>query len=159
MVWISLTRARNSAVPGLAGVDLAVEAIVADICDRRGIKHAWLEIDLDVQDEIREPHGRVEGWTALCLSRRHCREPHGRVESWDKRMTLFQIDTIRFQHLNRRVEQLKGYLGTADELPGDNARLSHARKRATDHMMSMILFQFDQAHDRVAADCSKSWAV
>ena len=40
-------------------VALAVEAIVADLCDRRGIKHAWHEIDDDVQDEIRYVWGLI----------------------------------------------------------------------------------------------------
>lgn len=31
---------------------LVAEAIVSDICDRRGIKHAWEEIDQDTQYSI-----------------------------------------------------------------------------------------------------------
>jgi hypothetical protein len=31
----------------------AVEAIIADLNDRRGLKHEWRQIDSDVQDEIR----------------------------------------------------------------------------------------------------------
>ena len=39
----------------------AVAAIIADLSDRRGIKGEWLNIDEDIQQEIRET------WVALIL--------------------------------------------------------------------------------------------
>lgn len=38
---------------------LAVESIVADICDRGGMKHLWREIDPDVCYEI------IESWVKI----------------------------------------------------------------------------------------------
>jgi hypothetical protein len=60
-------------------------------------------------------------------------------------MTLFQVDCWRLVHLNRRVEQLKSYKGTNDELPDDGARLAHARKLANRHLKEMLLFPYAQA--------------
>jgi hypothetical protein len=40
-------------------IALAVEAIVVDLCDRRSIKHAWHEIDDDVQAEIKYVWGII----------------------------------------------------------------------------------------------------
>jgi len=39
----------------------AVEAIVLDLSDRRGIGHEWFQIDEDIQDEIRSE------WVELVL--------------------------------------------------------------------------------------------
>jgi len=33
-------------------IALAVESIIQDLLDRRGLKHEWRQIDEDVQDEI-----------------------------------------------------------------------------------------------------------
>ena len=40
-------------------IALAVEAIIQDLNDRRGIKHAWREIDEDVRDEIKYVWGLI----------------------------------------------------------------------------------------------------
>lgn len=37
----------------------AVEAIIADLTDRRGLRHEWEQIDSDVQDEIRYVWGII----------------------------------------------------------------------------------------------------
>ena len=36
-----------------------VHEIVADLLDRRGLRHEWLQIDLDIQYEI------IETWTKI----------------------------------------------------------------------------------------------
>ena len=36
-----------------AGLASAVENIIKDLSDRRGLKHAWETIDADIQDEIK----------------------------------------------------------------------------------------------------------
>ncbi len=38
-----------------------VERIVADLTDRKGLRHAWDMIDEDIQEEI------VEGWQQMAL--------------------------------------------------------------------------------------------
>ena len=48
---IALKIAKNHYEP-TNDYDLAVKAIVADICDRGGLKHEWYQIDVDIQEEI-----------------------------------------------------------------------------------------------------------
>ena len=40
-------------------VELAVEAIIYDLRDRRALKHSWDQIDEDVQQEIRHVWGII----------------------------------------------------------------------------------------------------
>jgi hypothetical protein len=40
-----------------------VEAIIADLRDRRGLRHEWEQIDEDIQEEIRQE------WITIVLSR------------------------------------------------------------------------------------------
>jgi len=55
-------------------------------------------------------------------------------------VNLFQVDLQALRHRNRRVEQLKSYRGTEDELPGDEERLSKARKDANHFAVEMLFF-------------------
>jgi hypothetical protein len=62
MAESALARARRSGEPlGLINppIELAVEAIIADICDRRGLKNEWYGIDADVQGEIKHVWGII----------------------------------------------------------------------------------------------------
>jgi len=38
----------------LTAIELAVEAIIADLNDRRGLKQEWRQIEPDIQEEIAE---------------------------------------------------------------------------------------------------------
>ena len=58
-------------------------------------------------------------------------------------MTLFQVDVKALRLYNLRVEQLKSYRGTADELPGDNERLCHARTLANRFLSRMMFFHLE----------------
>lgn len=40
-------------------IDRVVNAIIADIRDRRGLKNAWNSIDEDIQKEIREEWANI----------------------------------------------------------------------------------------------------
>jgi len=52
----------------------AVEAIIADLTDRRGLRHEWEQIDSDVRDEIRYVWGIIIE-IALDNAKFHDKEP------------------------------------------------------------------------------------
>lgn len=41
-------------LPKLKGAKLAVETIVEDLCDRRGLKSEWGQIDEEIKEEIKK---------------------------------------------------------------------------------------------------------
>lgn len=47
---VTVTRKRK---PKLTGIELAVEALEYDICDRRGLKSEWQAIDPEIISEIK----------------------------------------------------------------------------------------------------------
>lgn len=58
-----LVRLRDLLAPrGTRLQDSPVDRIIADLCDRRGLKGEWALIDPDIQDEIRER------WAAIIRS-------------------------------------------------------------------------------------------
>jgi len=57
--------------------------------------------------------------------------------------TLLQIDTDNLRLRNLRVQQLRSYQGTPDELPGDDARLRKARRQANQFAIDMLMFHLD----------------
>ena len=63
-------------------------------------------------------------------------------------MKRFELRTHvkKLRHMNRRVEQLKGYAGTEDALPGDPFRLSIARGEATNFAARIVVYALDDAY-------------
>lgn len=69
--------------------------------------------------------------------------------------TMWQLDVQVYQLYNRRLQQLKSYRGTPDELTGDDQRIAETRRRMDRHFVEMCLYQLDRAHDEVAKYDSK----
>lgn len=104
----------------------AVDAIIADLSDRRGLRQAWESIDEDVRDEIRDEWGAPRGSRdQQCVARPVAlghRERHLRRKCADPE--CYRFDPVPFGEVVRAERERQGMtqqqLATAvNRLEGD----------------------------------------